>query len=366
MRGVREGFTVDQSVAQVVNPPAASLPAGSPPGGSPPAGPQAASPPHETAGSPPATGVRLPWSAIPAALQAAVEDHLGSRVVESVTQPGGFSPGVAAKLRLDNGTRAFVKAVGPEPNPESPDIHRSEARIAAALPVAAPAPRLLASFDEAGWVVLVYENVEGTTPRQPWDRTELDRVMNAVHDLAVTLTPSPIEVPPAAERFSESFAGWHRLAEAHQTGKDDLTGLDPWARQHLTDLAAWESRWSDAAAGTTLAHADLRADNVLLTHDRVVVVDWPWACTTTPWFDLLAMLPSVAMQGGPSPEELFDHHPVADGADPDAVTAVLVALTGFFLEHARRPAPPGLPTLRAFQAAQGHAALRWLRSRLRA
>jgi hypothetical protein len=75
------------------------------------------------------------------------------------------------------------------------------------------------------------------------------------------------------------------------------------------------------------------------------------------------MLPSVHMQGGPPPETLFDNHPVARQADPDTVTTVLAALAGFFVWQGRQPAPPGLPTLREFQAAQGSAALAWLRTR---
>lgn len=104
--------------------------------------------------APPAVGVRLAWSSVPVGLRHAIEQQLGGRMVEAVTQPGGFSPGVAARLKTATGVRAFVKAVGPEPNPESP-IHRAEARIAAALPERTPSPRLLGFFDEDGWVVLM-------------------------------------------------------------------------------------------------------------------------------------------------------------------------------------------------------------------
>jgi hypothetical protein len=101
----------------------------------------------------------------------------------------------------------------------------------------------------------------------------------------------------------------------------------------------------------------------VLTPDRVVFVDWPWACLAAPWFDLVAMLPSVAMQGGPRPEEILGRHPVARGADPAAITAVAAALTGMFVWLAQLPESPGLPTLRAFQRGQGEAALAWLRRR---
>ncbi|MGW3241232.1 aminoglycoside phosphotransferase family protein [Streptomyces sp. NPDC001070] len=317
----------------------------------------------------PAPRTRLPWAALPRDLAAAVEARLGAPVAAADDQRGGFSPGVAARLTLTDGRRAFVKAVSPAQNPDSPHIHRAEARIAADLPEDVPAPRLLHSFEQDDWVVLAFEDVPGRTPADPWDTEELRRVMDALADLAARLTPSPVAAPPAAERLAASFGCWAELAAGRDAGTDDLRGLDPWAAAHLDELAALESGWPQALTGSTLAHSDLRADNVLLTGDgpagRVVFVDWPWACTSTPWFDLLCMLPSVAMQGGPEPEDLFAAHPVARDADPAAVDAALAALTGMFLGHARRPAPPGLPTLRAFQRAQGEAALSWLRARLR-
>ena len=49
--------------------------------------------------------------------------------------------------------------------------------------------------------------------------------------------------------------------------------------------------------------------------------------------------------------------------DPDVITVLLTAVAGFFVAHSLRPGPPGLPTLRPFQAAQGDVALAWLRRR---
>ena len=210
---------------------------------------------------------------------------------------------------------------------------------------------------------MVFEDIEGAPPALPWEAAELARVLDALAELAVALTPAPIDAPTVADRFGEEFQGWRRLVEAQRRGDDDLLGLDAWACRHLVDLAALETGWEAAAEGPTLVHADLRADNILLAGDRMVVVDWPWACLAAPWFDLVAMLPSVHMQGGPSPETLFGDHLVGKTADPGAVTAVLAALTGFFVWQSRQPPPPGLPTLREFQAAQGRTALAWLKVR---
>lgn len=309
-------------------------------------------------GFPPAEGARLPWESLPPGVRGAIERELGSPVVVAVTQPGGFSPGVAARLELEDGRRVFAKAVGPDPNPDSPEFHRREALVAAALPPEAPAPRLLLAHDEEGWVALVFELVDGREPELPWREDELERVLEALTDLAEALTPPPLEAPPAAEALDELLHGWRILSSG------DATGIDPWAAERLEELAALETRWAEAAAGPTLLHCDVRADNIVLTPDRVVFVDWPHVCVGAAWVDLLLFLPSVAMQGGPPPWEVFEAHPLGRAAPSERVLPVVAALAGFFVQRSALPPPPGLPTLREFQRAQGVETLAWLRRSL--
>jgi len=117
-------------------------------------------------------------------------------------------------------------------------------------------------------------------------------------------------------------------------------------------------------AGDALLHLDLRADNLLVTpQGRVLVVDWPHARVGASWLDPVFFAPSVAMQRGLDTEEMLARHPAGRRADPAAVTAALAAVAGFFSVEALRPAPPGLPTLRPFQAAQGEAVRAWLTRR---
>ena len=96
----------------------------------------------------------------------------------------------------------------------------------------------------------------------------------------------------------------------------------------------------------------------------MLVVDWPYASSGAPWVDLVGMLPSVGLEGGGDPEEIWSAHPVSRTGHPDAVDAMLSGLTGYFVHGSLQPPPPGIPHVRAYQRAQGEVALAWLRARL--
>jgi aminoglycoside phosphotransferase (APT) family kinase protein len=307
--------------------------------------------------NPPAEGLRTAYAETPDALRAWVDDAMGSPVVDAVTQPGGFSPGVAARLRCTDGSQAFCKAVSADVNEFAASAHRNEQRISAALPAAAPVPRLLSTYDDGTWVALLLQDINGRQPALPWRPAELTRVIAALDDLGDVLTPSPLlDVPPVGTPQDRDFWGWRELSEAGA----DRSGLPRWAATHLGRLAALEPAWVAASDGNTLLHADIRADNLLLTSDQVWVVDWPWACTGTSWVDIANLAPSVQMQGGPPAAEVFASSRRTRSADRREVTAYVCALAGYFVGQSRQPAPAGLPTVRAFQAAQGDVALTWL------
>jgi hypothetical protein len=278
-------------------------------------------------------------------------------VVEAVTQPSGFSPGLATRLLLSDGRRVFIKAVSEDANPDSHKIHRREGRNLAALPAAVPAPRLLWTFDDLGWVALCLEDIDGRHPGEPWTEHDLDLVIRSVEEMSRILTPSPIATKQTVPEFFErTINGWQvALARGEKA-------LDPWALRNLERLAELETRAPQSTAGDALVHCDIRADNLLIAGERVFVLDWPWVRTGAAWVDLVAMAPSVAMQGGPSCEGFLARLDVR-GVPGDAIDAVVCSLGGYFVVRALEPAPPGLPTLRAFQAAQGVAALAWLRER---
>jgi hypothetical protein len=285
-------------------------------------------------------GVRIGWADLPERVREHVEVVLGGPVLRAVSQSGGFSPGTADRVVTAGGRRAFVKAVSTGLNGRSVELARAEAYVTARMPADAPVPRLLDVLDDGEWVVLIHEDVEGRHPRTPWVEDEMQATMRALRELAAALTPSPVTgVPRVAEHLAQCFAGWARLAA------DPLPGLDPWATAHLDDLRAAADRGLAAVAtGATLAHCDVRADNLLVRPDgSVVVVDWPYGCVGPAWLDTVLLAMNVLVHGGPGDRLLA-------GIDPGTATDVIAGFTGDFLERSRHPSP-GIPHVRAFQRA---------------
>lgn len=303
---------------------------------------------------------RIGWSDLPPQVRAAVEEIIGGEVVAAVSQPGGFSPGTADRVRTADGRRAFVKAVSPAQNARSRKLHQQEARNVAALPPHLPVPRLLGCHDDGDWVALVYTDVDGRHPRTPWRGDELSTVLDTLEALSAALTPAPAGWDAtAADTLGADFGGWHRIAA------DPPADLDPWARTHLDGLRAAADRGLAALTGDTLCHLDVRADNLLIdTTGAVRVVDWPWACRGPAWLDSVLLLINVRLYGGHDTDALLRARPLTADVDPADVTGVLAGMAGFFLHWSRMPPPTGIPTVRAFQRAQADALLPWLAHRL--
>lgn len=318
----------------------------------------------EDGGAPAAfSGSRLSWRDLPRHVRDVVTAVSGAQVVAEVVATSGFSPGFAGQLELADGGRVFVKAVSPAQNPESPLLARREITASGALPQGVPAPRLLWHHDDGEWVVLAFEAVDGRSPELPWRPGDLRRVLGAVVALGAVRPLAGHGLPSLAAEAAGTFDGWRRFAALEPAARAALAERHgergAWLAENLDRLVAWEEAAPAALDGDRLVHGDMRGDNVLLDGDTLWFVDWPHAAVGAPWFDLVSMLPSVAMQGGGSPAALL----ASSGLEvpPDRLRAAVSAVAGHLAWSSTRPAPPGLPNLRAFQRAQAARAVDWLR-----
>ena len=314
------------------------------------------------------TRLRPVWPELPPSVRAGVEARLGASVTGWTSHDGGYSPGMASTLRTVRGD-VFVKAVSTA-HETSAHLYREEARRAVLVPEGVPAPRPLwyAEVDaddqeSAPWIALAFESVAGSRPpRQPWIDAELDAVLRLCTEVA------RFEIPPGVlPDFAEALPT-DRTAALTDELPDGLDSFNPWYAAQLDRLATIEESAADAVTGGSLVHADLRGDNSLLVDEphgvRALAVDWPYASRGAAFCDLVAMLPATVLEGGPLPEEALCRCPLPPGTDGDAVTAYLVALTGYFVHSSLQAPPPGIPHVREFQRAQGEVCIAWLRRRL--
>jgi hypothetical protein len=307
-------------------------------------------------------GRRISWQQVPDRVRAAVEATLGTAVVEAWPQVGGFSPGCAARLRLANGGRAFVKALGAGVHRPSFELYRSEAAVMPHLPAGLPVPQLLHVYDDGEWVALVYEEVDGRQPAVPWRPDELERVAAALADLGAALRPSPWPDAPGFAEMEGNVAflgGWRQLAASPPPD------VDPWLHSRLDRLAAEGTDPAELVRGDALVHTDLRSDNLLLTSGGgVVVLDWAWACNGAPWLDLLLFAATVNAEGGADAERLVRVHPLTRDIVPSCIDVVLLAAAGSYWWMSLGPQDPAMPGGRANQRAYARATLHWVQRRM--
>jgi hypothetical protein len=304
------------------------------------------------------TGRRISWAELPAGIATALEHMLEGEVAAAVSEPTGFSRGLAARVRLADGRRAFVKAASTLADPSAAVFHRREIAVTTALAGTGATPELIGSYDNGTWVALAFEEVPGHLPAQPWQRDELDRVLHALILLADSLTPAPVDAPILA---TPRLGGWQALAR--DGSADRLRQISPWAADHFSDLAAFEDHATEAITGRTLLHGDLYHFNVMLTPERVHLVDWPHAWIGAPHCDVLTLLSSTQLSGI-DPQPLAEQHPLTRKLDTLTINVTLALHAGFLLRIAASSGPSTDPAIVAMMTRLGNASLSWLRKRL--
>jgi hypothetical protein len=298
------------------------------------------------------TAQRLEWRFLPRPLRELVEERCGSPVVDAESQTRGFTPGFASVLTCEDGSRHFVKAASARAQSVFADAYRQEARKLAALPVAAPAPRLL-WVEDSDWVALGIEYVEARQPARPWQQDELDRCLDELESAADVLTPAPDEL--VLDTFETEFAPFVELWEHLLAHRSDLV--------HAPEAAALAAGFAEVTRGDTIVHSDLRDDNVLLeASGRTLFCDWNWPVVGARWLDSLLLL--IGPRGdGIDVEAVIATRPLLRDVSAEAIDRTLALVTGYFLKTAEDPVPATSPHIRDFQRWQGEVCWEWLGER---
>ena len=250
---------------------------------------------------------------------------------------GGYTPAERWIVTFGDGSRAFAKFGTTE---LVASWLRRERRAYADI-AGSFMPNML------GWAdgpipVLVLEDLSDAHWPPPWRPGDIDRVLSTLERVAASPCPAwaaPIE-------GLGIFDGWSRIAA--DPGPFLALGIASvrWLDSALPALVEAEAR--APLAGPALVHLDVRSDNVCIRGTSALLVDWNHVTRGNALFDLAAWLPSLALEGGPLPEEVRRE-------------AGLFAscLAGYFCSHAGLPDIPDAPRVRRVQLDQAMTSLPW-------
>ena len=265
---------------------------------------------------------------------------LGSPVEDRRPVGGGYTPAERWVVRLADGRSAFVK-VGV--NELTAEWLRVEYRMYSDLRAPFMA-ELLGWADEDGAPMLILEDLSTCTWPPPWTD---GRVASVLASLAqVASTPPPAWLPRASEdRWIGE--GWSEVAEDPAALLSTGIVSADWLEQALPVLLA--TGGPSVLDGAALCHFDVRSDNLCFRADgSAVLVDWNFAELSNARLDIAFWLPSLLLEGGPSPESVL----------PDAAPEAAV-VAGFFASRCGLPVIPDAPAVRDFQRRQLQVALPW-------
>lgn len=285
------------------------------------------------------------WEGLPGEVRAAVEERCGT-VLKAEAAERGIMPGIAARLQVEGGGSVFLKGIAAgEP---AARLYGCERAANLALAPTVPAPRMLWCAEVGGWVLLVFEFIDGArnadlspgSPDLPGVVDALSRLGGPGGELPCVSVNLDVLRKTAGALLDKNLRGasWGMYAKA-------LEGLS-----------------LESLRGETLLHYDLHSGNLLVVGQRVHVIDWSFACRGQAWIDAALLVPRL-IEAGHSPaqaEALVSAHPAWRAAPADAVTG-LGALWTMFREY---KAMHGPEEARGFRAKAARAGRAWIAYRM--
>ena len=191
--------------------------------------------------------------------------------------------------------------------------------------------------------ILILEDLSAAHWPPPWSPELIQHTLEALARVAATAPPAGL--PLLADERAE-LSGWPRVASAPATFLALGLCSHHWLERALPTLLAAEQ--TAVLTGDSFLHFDVRSDNLCLAGDRLVLVDWNWACRGNARADVAGWLPSLHTEGGLRPEQILPDEP-----------GFAALLSGSWAERAGLPPPvPGSP-VRMVQLRQLRAALPW-------
>jgi aminoglycoside phosphotransferase (APT) family kinase protein len=198
--------------------------------------------------------------------------------------------------------------------------------------------------DDGSHPFLVLEDLSAAVWQAPWTMARVTQVLATLRQVAATSPPAGLD---SLEERQASWSGWAQVAQDPalflRLGLCSAT----WLADNINALVAAEA--GVQLTGEELVHGDVRSDNLCFVSNRVVLVDWNWACRGNSTVDIAAWLPSLHLEGGPLPESILPEQP-----------RLAALVSGYFAARAGLPVGQASAQIRAIQLAQLRVALPWV------
>jgi hypothetical protein len=242
-------------------------------------------------------------------------------------------------VEFEDGTSAFVKAAVDN---LTAGWLRAEHAIYRGLK--APfLPAFLAWEDDGHLPFLVLEDLSAAAWQVPWTADRVARVLETCRQVAASCPRTPL---PSLKSVWSKFPGWADLKRDPAPFLGLRLCSAEWLAANIERLV--EAEASAVLEGDDLIHCDIRSDNLCFVGERVVFIDWNWACLGNGTFDVAAWLPSLHLEGGPLPDEVLPQQP-----------GLAARVSGYFAALAGMPEAQASAKIRALQLAQLRVALPW-------
>ncbi len=271
-------------------------------------------------------------------LHARLERTLGQPLTILNTIQRGYTPALRLQARLQDGGTVFIKCATTDLTAE---WLREEFKVYSTLrePFLC---RMIAWDDQGEFPFLVLEDLSAGYWPPPWTPRQIGQVREMLAQVAACSLPN---LPPI-EEDSSLIDGWQEVAKDPRPFLDLEIATAKWLDQALPTLLAVDGK--KVLRGEALTHTDVRSDNLCILGDRAILVDWNWTRKGNPSTDLAFWLPSLHLEGGPTPETFLP-----DGGPFAAL------ISGYLAARAGLPIILDAPRVRKIQLDQLMIALPW-------
>lgn len=208
----------------------------------------------------------------------------------------GLSAALRYSVVLDDNSRIFVKASTDE---ETAQWLRNEHLLLSSIN-AKFAPAVIAWIDTPDMhPVLITEDLShaywpASHAGVNWRDGDFDLLFEALRNMGSVTPPRSLT---AMQNNKHSL--WTKVANDPKPFLNLKLCSEKWFADSIDVLTHAES--TRDITGTSLVHNDVRSDNICILNNRVKFVDWSHAAIGSASHDLCTLLPTLHLEGGPSP-----------------------------------------------------------------